>query len=63
MRYVGQSHEINVKIPFSVIDKKNNEKFKKYFEKEYLRQFSKISSNMSIEVLNWRIITSSIIRL
>lgn len=59
MRYVGQSHEINVKIPFSVIDKKNNEKFKKYFEKEYLRQFSKISYNMSIEVLNWRIIASS----
>ena len=59
MRYVGQSHEINVKIPFSIIENNNVEKFKINFEKEYLRQFSKKSSNMSIEVLNWRIIASS----
>ena len=59
MRYVGQSHEINVKIPFSIIENNNVEKFKINFEKEYLRQFSKKSFNMSIEVLNWRIIASS----
>jgi len=59
MRYVGQSHEINVKTPFSIIENNNKEKFKINFEKEYLRQFSKKSSNMSIEVLNWRIIASS----
>ena len=59
MRFIGQSHEISVKIPFVVVEQKKRQKFKDIFEKEYLRKYSKITSEMNIEVLNWRIIAFS----
>ena len=59
MRFIGQSHEISVKIPFAVVQQKNRQKFNELFKKEYLRQYSKLTSDMHIEVLNWRIIASS----
>ena len=59
MRFIGQSHQISVNIPFVVVKQKNRQKFKEFFENEYLRQYSKITSDMHIEVLNWRIIASS----
>ena len=36
MRFIGQSHEISVKIPFAVVQQKNRQKFKETVQKRIL---------------------------
>ncbi len=53
MRYHGQGHEIEIRLPDRELTTSEIGALKAAFETEYSRQFSRIVPDMTIEVLNW----------
>ena len=59
MRYHGQGHEIEIRLPDRALLASDIDTLRKAFEAEYSRQFSRIVPGMTIEVLNWGLSVSS----
>ncbi|WP_254436284.1 hydantoinase/oxoprolinase family protein [Ruegeria arenilitoris] len=59
MRYHGQGHEIEIRLPDRALATSDLDALRKAFETEYSRQFSRIVPGMTIEILNWGLSVSS----
>ncbi|WP_377190585.1 hydantoinase/oxoprolinase family protein [Ruegeria meonggei] len=59
MRYHGQGHEIEIRMPDRALDVSDIPVLEQAFEAEYSRQFSRIVPGMTIEILNWGLSVSS----
>ncbi|WP_170413431.1 hydantoinase/oxoprolinase family protein [Ruegeria arenilitoris] len=59
MRYHGQGHEIEIRLPERALAASDLEALRQAFETEYSRQFSRIVPGMTIEILNWGLSVSS----
>ncbi|WP_037308747.1 hydantoinase/oxoprolinase family protein [Ruegeria halocynthiae] len=59
MRYHGQGHEIEIKLPNRALTHSDVGALKAAFEVEYSRQFSRVVPGMVIEILNWGLAVSS----
>ncbi|MGH8035803.1 MAG: hydantoinase/oxoprolinase family protein, partial [Lysobacterales bacterium] len=53
MRYVGQGHEIAVRLPLEVYGEPHAEVFKQAFEKAYIQLYGRIIDGVDIEALSW----------
>ena len=53
MRYHGQGHEVEIKLPDRDLELRDLDELKAAFEAEYSRQFSRAVPGMTIEILNW----------
>lgn len=59
MRYHGQGHEIEIRLPDRALAASDVIALREAFETEYSRQFSRIVPGMTIEILNWGLSVSS----
>lgn len=59
MRYHGQGHEIEIRLPDRALTQADVTVLQKAFELEYSRQFSRAVPGMTIEILNWAVDVSS----
>ncbi len=59
MRYHGQGHEIEIRMPDRALKSDDVQVLKRAFEAEYSRQFSRTVPGMTIEILNWGLTVSS----
>jgi len=59
MRYHGQGHEIESRLPDRPLNASDMDALRKAFEAEYSRQFSRVVPGMTIEILNWGLSVSS----
>ncbi len=59
MRYHGQGHEIEIRLPDRAMAASDLDALRQAFETEYSRQFSRIVPGMTIEILNWGLSVSS----
>ncbi len=55
MRYAGQGHEIEVRLPNRDLVPEDLELLGQEYEKEYRRQFKRTVPGMKIEIMNWAI--------
>lgn len=60
MRYVGQGHEIAVRLPTESVSKSDVSQLRGMFEREYTTQFSRVIPNADIEVMSWAVQVSTI---
>ena len=58
MRYVGQSHELDVVIPAGSLSEESVQRLHQLFEREYERHFTRSRSDAKVEVINWRLVAS-----
>ena len=58
MRYVGQSHELEVIIPNGSLSGKSVAELQQRFEAQYERHFTRTLSGTEVEVINWRLLAS-----
>jgi N-methylhydantoinase A len=58
MRYRGQGHEINIKIPQDHLNASSISNIKSNFESAYERLYGRIIKDMDIEFITWRILFS-----
>lgn len=56
MRYVGQTHEITVPIPYGKLNEGSIRQIKSNFVKEYEELYTEASEGVPIETLNWRVV-------
>ncbi|MFY2822884.1 hydantoinase/oxoprolinase family protein [Ruegeria sp. MALMAid1280] len=59
MRYHGQGHEIEIRLPDRALAATDLDALRGAFETEYSHQFSRIVPGMTIEILNWGLSVSS----
>ncbi|MEO1493386.1 MAG: hydantoinase/oxoprolinase family protein [Pseudomonadota bacterium] len=59
MRYHGQGHEVEIKLPDKALRATDLPSLTEAFEEEYRRQFQRTVPGMSIEILNWGLTVSS----
>lgn len=55
MRYEGQGHEITIDIPDGKLSEDLKEEIKRRFEKEYTLRYSRIISEVPLEMVTWRV--------
>jgi N-methylhydantoinase A len=60
MRYHGQGHEIEIRLPARDLGPRDLPDLRAAFEEEYSRQFSRPVPDMVIEVLNWGLSVASV---
>ncbi len=53
MRYHGQGHEIEIRLPDAALQTSDIDALRRAFEAEYSRQFGRVVPGMEIEILNW----------
>jgi N-methylhydantoinase A len=58
MRYVGQGHEIRVRLPEGVLSAEGAAPLTAAFEAEYRRLYGRLGPPVPIEIINWRVISS-----
>lgn len=58
MRYVGQSHELDVVIPAGSLSEESVQRLHQLFEREYERHFTRSRSDAKVEVINWRLVAA-----
>lgn len=58
MRYVGQGHEIRVPLPDGLLEARHGAELIKAFEAVYVDLYERLGPPVSIEILNWRVISS-----
>jgi len=56
MRYVGQGHEVRVRLPQGVVTR--GTELLELFEREYARLYGRRGPDVPIEALNWRVVSS-----
>lgn len=59
MRYIGQGHEITVKLPNEQLSQGYSEHLAKSFAAEYVRQFGREVSGADIEIMYWSLVIST----
>lgn len=59
IRYVGQGHEIPVPLPPSQLSSRSISTIINSFEEVYRRLYERLSPSVPVEILNWRVISSS----
>ena len=59
MRYVGQGHEIQVPLPDGRLSGESVSGIVSSFEEVYRRLYERLSQSVPIEIINWRITSSS----
>ena len=59
LRYVGQGHEIQVPLAAGRLSNESASTITKAFEEVYLRLNARLSPSVPIEVINWRVTSSS----
>jgi N-methylhydantoinase A len=55
MRYVGQAHEISVRLPLPATDPGIEDALRASFDETYRRLYSVLNDSFGIEILNWRV--------
>jgi 5-oxoprolinase (ATP-hydrolysing) len=55
MRYVGQAHEITVRLPASPTDPEIEAALRRSFDETYRGLYSVLNDSFEVEVLNWRV--------
>lgn len=58
IRYVGQGHEIQVPLPGGRLDSESIPGIVRSFEETYRRLYERLSESVSLEIINWRVISS-----
>lgn len=58
MRYLGQGHEISVKIPIELLHKEGIATITALYTDEYRQKYGREISNMPIETITWRVLAS-----
>lgn len=59
MRYVGQGHEIQVALPTGQLSSDSISAIIGSFEEVYRRLYERLSQSMPLEIINWRVTSSS----
>src|SRR6266566_1230448 len=59
IRYVGQGHEIQVPFPGGRLDSERIPGIVRSFEETYRRLYKRLSESVPLEIINWRVISSS----
>ena len=59
IRYVGQGHEIQVPLPGGQLDSESIPGIMRSFEETYRRLYERLSESVPVEIINWRVISSS----
>ena len=59
MRYVGQGHEIPVPLPERSAQQRERSHHHQSFEEVYRRLYERLSQSVPIEIINWRVTSSS----
>lgn len=59
MRYVGQGHEIQVTLPTGQLSSDSISAIINSFEEVYRRLYERLSQSMPLEIINWRVTSSS----
>ena len=59
IRYVGQGHEIQVPFPGGRLDSESIPGIVRSFEETYRRLYERLSESVPLEIINWRVISSS----
>ena len=60
MRYHGQGHEIEITLPDRTLTESDKTSLQQMFEEAYSAQFSRPVPGMSIEILNWSVLVSTL---
>ena len=59
LRYVGQGHQIKVRIPEGPLDSSMTEKLLAEFESEYKRLYGRTATGNPVEAINWRLVAAA----
>lgn len=59
LRYVGQGHQVKVRIPDGELDASMTEKLLSAFENEYRRLYGRTAEGNAVEAINWRLVTAA----
>lgn len=59
LRYVGQGHQVKVRIPEGPLDKSMSEKLLSAFEDEYRRLYGRTAEGNPVEAINWRLVAAA----
>lgn len=59
MRYVGQGHEIRIRLPNHALSAADLPAIQAEFEREYVRFFGRLGPPVPLEAVTWRVISSS----
>lgn len=58
IRYVGQGHEVRVPLPNEQLDSHHADKITDSFEEVYQSLYERLSPQVPIEIINWRVLSS-----
>jgi N-methylhydantoinase A len=58
MRYVGQGHEIQVRLPAGTLDERNIPALAAAFEERYRQLYGRPGPPVPLEIMNWRVVVS-----
>jgi N-methylhydantoinase A len=59
LRYVGQGHQVKVRIPDGPLDQAMKELLLAAFESEYRRLYGRTASGNPVEAINWRLVAAA----
>ena len=62
MRYMGQGHEISVKMPKGKLTSKNVSLIKQSFIDAYIQKYGRVIDAIPMETVTWRLIVSNTIK-
>jgi N-methylhydantoinase A len=58
MRYVGQGHEVSVRLPNGVLAERHTTEISAEFEKTYRELYGRKGPDVPLEIINWRVVAS-----
>ena len=58
MRYVGQGHEVSVRLPAGVLDERHVPEITAEFEETYRGLYGRKGPDVALEIINWRVVAS-----
>ncbi|HEY6380211.1 MAG TPA: hydantoinase/oxoprolinase family protein, partial [Pseudolabrys sp.] len=58
MRYVGQGHEVSVRLPDGVLAERHATEITAGFEETYRELYGRMGADVPFEIINWRVVAS-----
>jgi N-methylhydantoinase A len=58
MRYVGQGHEVSVRLPDGVLGERHGTEITAKFEETYRELYGRKGPDVPLEIINWRVVAS-----
>jgi N-methylhydantoinase A len=58
MRYVGQGHEVSVRLPTGVLGERQTSEITTAFEETYRELYGRKGPDVPLEIINWRVVAS-----